>query len=86
MRADLQYGKDYSQGATMQPAMIVCDGRDPNGRPCGAEAEVRRVHYKYVAEMERQLGEVQQVLSETQYEIECPRCGWRTQIQRVERN
>jgi hypothetical protein len=66
----------------MQPSMILCDGRDANGRPCGAEAEVRRVHYKYVSEFKRPFGDVQQVLSETQYEIECPRCGWRTQVER----
>jgi hypothetical protein len=70
----------------MQPTMIVCDGRDAKGNICGAAAEVRRVHYKYVAELELPLGELQQVLSETQYEIECPRCGWRTQVEKIERN
>jgi hypothetical protein len=70
----------------MQPTMIACNGRDAHGNICGAEAEVRRVHYKYVAEREGRLGDVQQVLSETQYEIECPRCGWRTQVEKVERN
>jgi len=71
-----------SKGAmAMQPTTIICDGRDSEGRPCGATAEVRRVHYKYVPHLDRPLGEMQQVLSETHYEIDCPHCGWRTQVE-----
>jgi len=64
------------------PTTIACDSRDSEGRLCGATAEVRRIHYKYVPQVFR--GEVEQVLSETHYDIECPRCGWRTQIEKAE--
>jgi hypothetical protein len=54
------------------------------GRVCGAQATVRQVHYKYTAQLVRRQGEFQQVLSEAQYEISCPRCGWRTQVETLE--
>jgi hypothetical protein len=73
------------EGATsMQPTTILCDAHDAQGRVCGATAEVRQVHYKYVPHLDRQRAEFQQVLSETHYEIDCPRCGWRTQVETVD--
>jgi hypothetical protein len=69
-----------------QPSMVVCDGRAGDGKSCGAEAQVRRVHYKYMARLNRRIGEIQQVLSEVQYEINCPRCGWRTQVELASAN
>jgi hypothetical protein len=71
-----------SDGVAAQPSMLACDARTGSGESCGADAQVRRVHYKYTARLNRRLGEVQQVLSEVQYEINCPRCGWRTQVER----
>jgi hypothetical protein len=71
---------------TTQPTTLPCEAPAGDGQRCGAEALVRRVHYRYTATLNRQLGEVQQVLSEAIYEINCPHCGWRTQVQKVERN
>ncbi|HEX6961197.1 MAG TPA: hypothetical protein VF175_04975 [Lacipirellula sp.] len=69
-----------------QPTTLLCEAEVGQGRQCGAEAKVRCVHYRYTARLDRRLGEVQQVLSEAIYEIACPRCGWRTQVQKVEWN
>jgi hypothetical protein len=71
-----------SEGVAAQPSVLICDGRTVSGDSCGAEAQVRRVHYRYEARLNRRLGEVQQVLSGVEYEINCPRCGWRTQVER----
>ena len=71
---------------SMQPTTILCNARDAEGRVCGATAEVRQVHYKYVPHLDRPRGQFEQVLSETHYEIDCPRCGWRTQVEITELN
>jgi hypothetical protein len=71
-----------SEGVAAQPSVLICDGRTGSGDSCGAEAQVRRVHYRYEARLNRRLGEVQQVLSGVEYEINCPRCGWRMQVER----
>jgi hypothetical protein len=68
----------------MAPATLICDGRDSEGRVCGATAEVRKVHYRYVPQRVGRNGDIEQVLSETHYEIDCPRCGWRTQVEKSE--
>ena len=74
------------EGVSAQPSVVACDGPVGEGGICGAEAQVRRVHYRYTAKLNRRIGEVQQVLSEIQYEINCPRCGWRTQLERASAN
>jgi hypothetical protein len=75
-----------NEGVRAQPSVVVCDGRAGDGSVCGAEAQVRRVHYRYTARLNRRLGEVHQVLNEVEYEIACPRCGWRTQLERAGSN
>jgi hypothetical protein len=64
----------------MQPATIICDNRRADGAPCGENALVHMVHYIYAAEQGAGQEAITHVLSETHYDIECPRCGRRTQI------
>jgi hypothetical protein len=71
-----------SEGAMlMKPVTIVCNGGASRGRRCGAEAEIRQVHYRYVTEADHSSGELRQVLYETHYDIDCPTCGRRTQVE-----
>ncbi|RIK76582.1 MAG: hypothetical protein DCC67_13705 [Planctomycetota bacterium] len=71
-----------SEGSVlMEPATIACDGRDPAGRRCGAEALIRRIDYRYTTEVDILQGEARQVLHETHYEVDCPVCGLRTQVE-----
>ena len=67
----------------MAATTVECDARDSQGRPCGAIALVTKVHYKYVPHRTGSSGEVEQVLEETHYDIECPKCGPRRQVQKV---
>jgi hypothetical protein len=69
---------------SMSHSTIRCDSLDPSGVPCGAEALVERVHYMYVTEQESSTGDLRRVLSEMHYEIRCPRCGPRTQVEKAE--
>ena len=71
-----------ADAASPPPKVVSCTGRDSSGNVCGADAKVRRVHYKYSAKLDSRLGEMQQVLSEIEYEVSCPRCGWRMQPER----
>jgi hypothetical protein len=82
VQENIKFRHVANQGVQAQPSVVVCDGRAGDGSLCGAEAQVRRVHYRHTARLNRRLGEVQQVLSEVEYEINCPRCGWRTQLER----
>jgi hypothetical protein len=70
-----------SEDVLLQPAAIRCTAGQTWGRTCGAEAAVRQVHYRYVTETDWTAGELRQVLSETHYDIECPHCGRRTQVE-----
>jgi hypothetical protein len=68
----------------MQPATIECDAADAQGRPCGEIADVHEVHYKYSPAIERGPFSLDRVLVEVRYDIDCPRCGYRTQIEPVQ--
>jgi hypothetical protein len=59
---------------------IVCDAQTPQG-PCGSVARVRQAHYEYRPRPWNPADGVQQELIETRYEIECPRCGNRVQVE-----
>ena len=69
-----------SRKPAMQPATITCDNPRADGAPCGATALVNLVHYHYGAvERVNWIGDTKE-LREAHYEIDCPRCGQRTQV------
>ena len=65
----------------MQPATINCDNPGAHGVPCGETALVYKVHYVYTAAQGDKLQPSSHVLREARYEIQCPRCGLRTQTE-----
>lgn len=64
----------------MQPATIKCDSQGAERPRCGADALVHLVHYVYGLEQKPGQSTASHVLRETRYEIQCPRCGRRTQV------
>jgi hypothetical protein len=64
----------------MQPATIICDSRLSQAARCGETALVRAVSYVY----ERERYSPAPVLREAQFQIDCPRCGQRTQVERFD--
>jgi hypothetical protein len=64
------------QPESLEPFRVPCDAPGPDGRPCGESALVRSIDYVRPDDSARnQRGLL------TQYSIDCPRCGWRTQVQ-----
>jgi hypothetical protein len=61
---------------------IRCNADLSNGAKRGASADVAEIHYSYCPRIVNAAGDVDQVLTETEYDIECPNCG--TRQQRVE--
>jgi hypothetical protein len=73
-----------TRNPAMQPAMITCNNQRADGAPCGEPALVRLVHYHYGSVGgPNSLGDAKE-LREARYEIECPRCGKRTQVVKYE--
>jgi hypothetical protein len=70
----------------MQLTTIECDATDADGRPCGEIAAVHEVHYKYAPTIQRRPFTLDRVLVEIRYDIDCPRCGYRTQLEPVEQS
>jgi hypothetical protein len=68
-------------GMEMHITTILCDGHTRGG-PCGEEAVIRQVHYVYQPRFGAPREEVLQELVETRYDIDCPHCGARVQIDR----
>ena len=65
----------------VEPTTLICNGRTPDGRVCGATALVIAARPVIDSQMYRGGGGIiRDVLRETHYDIECPRCGSRTQI------
>jgi hypothetical protein len=64
------------QGQGMHQGKVICRAVDASGKPCGESAIVHEVHYRYDASSPSFLGSM---LTEISLDIECPRCGWRTQ-------
>jgi hypothetical protein len=62
---------------------IRCNAVLPNGEKCGASAEVSEIHYSYSPRVVNAAGDVEQILTETVYDIECPSCGTRKQRVKV---
>jgi hypothetical protein len=64
----------WQEGA-LEPFTVRCDARSSDGVPCGADAIVLTIDY--VAEPGAGVSSEKQ----THFDIECPRCGKRTQIE-----
>jgi DNA-directed RNA polymerase subunit RPC12/RpoP len=45
-------------------------------------APIRQAHYEYRPRQWNPTDGIQQELIETRYEIDCPRCGYRVQVER----
>jgi len=69
----------------MQPVTIICDAQTSQGL-CGATAVIRNAHYVYRPKRTASRQEFQQELVEARYEIDCPNCGRRTQVERTASN
>src|SRR5688572_32952036 len=65
----------------MHPVTLTCANPRADGSRCGETALVHVVHYVYRPAGEQGWMGGEHELSETQYEIDCPRCGHRTQIE-----
>ncbi len=65
----------------MEPTTIICNAVTARG-VCGATAKVVSAHPRFDSQMYAPGGggQFKQVLRETRYVIECPRCGRRDQI------
>lgn len=64
------------QPESLEPFRVPCNGLRPDGRLCGESALVHDI--EYVGPDRHSIG---QQGPRTQYVIECPRCGRRTQVQ-----
>jgi hypothetical protein len=67
----------------MEAATVICNSIMPSGASCGERAVVLKAHYLYDTRVYQGPGGYQHTLRETHYEIECPHCGRRTQIERT---
>jgi hypothetical protein len=64
----------------MRPGNIICNSIGADGKLCGATAVVHEVHYRYDVATSLALGGAR-VLTEIRSDIQCPRCGYRTQLE-----
>jgi hypothetical protein len=64
------------QPEALEPFRVSCDALRPDGRRCGESALVRSI--EYISPGDSASGQRGLL---TQYSIDCPRCGWRTQMQ-----
>jgi hypothetical protein len=71
------YGR-YKRDA-LESSTIVCSA-ETQGRRCGATARVLSAHYVYKPASKN----AQQLLVEARYQIHCPKCGPRTQVEYFE--
>jgi hypothetical protein len=63
------------------PQTIRCDAKLPGGTACGQPAIIHGTHHEYASNFGWERGgSFEHALVETRYDIECPRCGRRTQI------
>jgi phage terminase large subunit GpA-like protein len=68
----------------MQPATIICENRFSDSARCGETALVRGVRYVYARTTGSDVESAQPVLREAHFQIECPRCGERQQVERFD--
>lgn len=69
-----------SRNPAMQPATVTCDNPRADGAPCGETALILMVHYHYGTVGKLNWLSDTKELCEAHYEIDCPRCGKRTQV------
>jgi hypothetical protein len=70
----------------MQPLTVVCNARKPGGTWCGETAVVHQARYEFDTDLYGSPGGIQHRVTKAVYEIECPKCGRRTQIEKAERS
>ena len=67
----------------MQATTIICAAVKPDGSACGELAVIRKTRYQFdTLPLYDQPGGMQHELRETHYDIDCPRCGPRTQSEK----
>jgi hypothetical protein len=67
----------------LQGLTVVCDAKNDDGARCGATAIVVRASYAYEDLDFLTKGQLPTLL-ESRYEIQCPNCGYRPQVAKVE--
>jgi DNA-directed RNA polymerase subunit RPC12/RpoP len=67
----------------LQGLTVVCDNQNNDGTPCGATAIVIRAAYAYEEVDFLTTGQLPTLL-EARYEIQCPNCGHRRQVEKAE--
>jgi hypothetical protein len=65
----------------MHSGRITCENLRAREAPCGESALVHMIHYVYSSEPAEDGASTDHILRETHFDIECPRCGRRTQIE-----
>ena len=68
----------------MGPKTITCDGRNYGGMFCGATAILQRIDYRHGAILDEGSTAYRHILRETRYQIICPKCGPRVQVEMAE--
>jgi hypothetical protein len=68
----------------MEPLTVVCNARNAAGTWCGQTAVVHSAQYEFATDLYGSPGGIQHTLKSAIYEIECPNCGRRTQIEKHE--
>jgi len=68
----------------MHSRTISCHAVTPEKGVCDARALVHEVHYVYSPSPGGGApGDFERVLTEIRYDIDCPKCGYRTQVEPV---
>ena len=67
-----------------QGIVVRCNKVGPAGKVCGATAVVLKASYKYDTLSYSQGREFGPELVEVRYEIECPNCGKRRQVEKAD--
>jgi hypothetical protein len=70
----------------LQGLTVVCDNQKPDGTICGTTAIVVRASYEYenVDFVHPDPQNALPSLKESRFEIECPNCGHRRQVEKAE--
>lgn len=66
------------------PKTTICDGRDHRGVYCGATAILQRIDYRHGAILDEGSAAYRHILREIRYQIICPKCGPRVQVEKAE--
>ena len=66
-----------------QGLTVTCDNEDASGKACGALAVVLKAQYKYDTLSFPKGRGFGPELVEVRYQIECPKCGTRKQVEKA---